>query len=391
MAILKPVILPAKALKGGRHKIRISLAHNGLTRYFVTDIIIDGAEQFKNGMVVKRSDASYLNTKLRGILSRYQETLDKIEYQNGFSCPQLVCMVENLMNSNNRTLGSVVAEYLDNYKNKTSSKLELDSKLQRMVKIVGADILLQNITPSTIQKLEQSLTKRKISEFTLRSYMIGFKSVLRYASKLGYVDYKISPFVSYQPVSGIPIRECWLTVDEVKRIIDYQPKNKAARRGRDFFLLSYYLGGINAVDLLNINFNENVKTLKYVRTKTNRMNKINKYVEFEIPDEARSLIERYKNSSGFLARTDYESKCSSKTFIRPFKLMREELKLPNLVYYSARKSFSQHALELGVPANVIDYILGHSLGSGRSTLYLYAYITPQMATEAIRKVLDNLK
>ena len=62
MAKIFPVIVPAKVLKGGKHKIRISVSHNGETRYIVTDIIIDSEKEFKNGTIVKRFDAAALNT-----------------------------------------------------------------------------------------------------------------------------------------------------------------------------------------------------------------------------------------------------------------------------------------------------------------------------------------
>ena len=61
MAILNAVIVPAKVLKGGRHKVRISVAHNGETRYIVTDITIESLKEFKNGSIVKRPDAAILN------------------------------------------------------------------------------------------------------------------------------------------------------------------------------------------------------------------------------------------------------------------------------------------------------------------------------------------
>lgn len=47
----------------------------------------------------------------------------------------------------------------------------------------------------------------------------------------------------------------------------------------------------------------------------------------------------------------------------------------------------QFAIKIGV----IDYILGHKLGGGGSTLYYYISVTPAQATAAIRLVLDNLK
>ena len=76
MASINAVIVPAKVLKDGRHKIRISVAHNGKTRYITTDILVDSVRQFSNGSIVRRPDASFLNTKLRGLLQEYQRTLD---------------------------------------------------------------------------------------------------------------------------------------------------------------------------------------------------------------------------------------------------------------------------------------------------------------------------
>ena len=72
-------------------------------------------------------------------------------------------------------------------------------------------------------------------------------------------------------------------------------------------------------------------------------------------------------------------------------LLAEMVGVKGLIYYSARKSFSQHAFDLGINTGVIDYILGHKLDKVGNTLYNYVYVTPEMATEAIRKVLDNLK
>lgn len=75
MASINAVIVPAKVLKGGKHKIRISIAHNSETRYLVTDIIVDSIKEFKNGIVVKRPDAAMLNVKIRGLLQNIRPRL----------------------------------------------------------------------------------------------------------------------------------------------------------------------------------------------------------------------------------------------------------------------------------------------------------------------------
>ena len=68
MAILKLTIFKAKVLKDGRHKIRVAVYHKQETCYIIIRFIIDNL--FKNGEVVKRSDAAMINTKLRNLLNK---------------------------------------------------------------------------------------------------------------------------------------------------------------------------------------------------------------------------------------------------------------------------------------------------------------------------------
>ena len=50
MATLTLVIVPAKRLSDGTHKIRIRVAHNSETRFITTDIVVRENE-FKNGKI----------------------------------------------------------------------------------------------------------------------------------------------------------------------------------------------------------------------------------------------------------------------------------------------------------------------------------------------------
>ena len=90
MATLKLTIFKAKVLKDGRHKIRVAICHKQETCYIVTRFIIDSLSQFKNGQVVKRSDAPIINTKLRSMMNELQERLDGIKNQSLYSCKQIM-------------------------------------------------------------------------------------------------------------------------------------------------------------------------------------------------------------------------------------------------------------------------------------------------------------
>ena len=157
-------------------------------------------------------------------------------------------------------------------------------------------------------------------------------------------------------------------------------------------MLSYYLGGINFCDLIKIDFNKQHKTLKYIRTKTERESKLNEYVEFDIPQEAFPIINKYKQADGKLYfSSQQEIHYASHFLTHNMPLLASKAGIKKIIYYSARKSFSQHAFALGVDTSIIDYILGHKIGNASSCLYSYIKVTPDMATKAIRKVLDNLK
>ncbi len=391
MAILNAVIVPAKVLKGGRHKVRISVAHNGETRYIVTDITIDSIKEWKNGAIVKRPDAAILNTKLRGLLQRYQGVVDELAYVNGLTCPELVYQIKNAGNYKHRTLLSIYEEYMANAHIKPGTYKGYGIIWRTISGHLSEKLLVEHITHGTILGLDKYLRDRGLKPTTVRNYLVFLMVLLNYAKRCGYVQFRVDPFAGYE-LPKMEVRQSWLSVEEVKKIRDIQSDKPNIIKCRDLFMLSYYLGGINMVDLLNINFNEQTETLHYVRTKTENRPKLNKFVEFQIPNEAKEIIARYKGEDGYITLTSFQKKSNCHYF---FDCNMPKLAaltgIKQLIYYSARKSFSQHAFDLKVSTSVIDYILGHRVDKGGTSLYAYITVTPDQATEAVRLVLDNLK
>lgn len=385
MATLSTVIVPAKALKDGRHKVRIAVAHNGDTRYILTNIVIDKVTEFKNGQVVKRMDASMKNTALRGILQKYQNELDKLDYTEGLTCSELVFLLKSAKRSKMRTLASVHDDYL---KTATVTKTSLETyetSWNAIIKVISPDMVIDNLNHSTLLSFKKNLISRGLRSGTILSYFSFLRVLVNYAIANGWVRYEINPFHKLSLTQPMP-RQSWLSVEQIKCIRDMNFKHRSATCARDIFMLSYYLGGINLVDLLKVDFNANVNELSYVRQKTQNRHKVNESVTFNLPEEAKSIIEKYKQKNGCILKPSYINRVR-------YGIMRiaELTGYDNLVYYSARKSFSQHAFDLGVSTSVIDYILGHKLNKGGSSLYSYIEVKPEMATAAIRKVLDNLK
>lgn len=391
MAVLNAVIVPAKVLKNGRHKVRISVAHNGETRYIVTDITIDSNKEFKNGSIVKRPDAAILNTKLRGLLQKYQGAVDELAYVNGLTCSELVFQIKNAGNFKHRTLLSIYEEYMSNGHFKEQTRKGYQNIWSTLSGHLNEKMLVENVTHGTILGLDKYLRNKGLKLTTVRNYLVFLMVLLNYAKRCGYVQFRIDPFAGYELPEMEP-RQSWLSVDEIRTVRDFKSRKKNIIRCRDMFMLSYYLGGINMIDLLNINFNENTDIIHYVRKKTENKPKLNKFVEFEIPDEAKEIISRYKDKNGFIKASPNQRKDTMHRFlVHNLSQIAAATGIKQLIYYSARKSFSQHAFELGVSESVIDYILGHRVDKGNASIYNYIKVTPEKATIAVRQVLDNLK
>ncbi|MBD5233699.1 MAG: hypothetical protein HDS65_05905 [Bacteroidales bacterium] len=391
MALLNAVVLTSKTNKGGRNKVRISVAHNGETRYIVTDIILDSNKEFKNGMVVKRADAAMLNTKIRNLLQRYQSALDELEYINGLTCPELVFQLRHAGSDKHRTLKSIYEEYVTHARIKPATKKRYHVLWNNIERYLGDKVLAEHITHVTILGFDKFLRDRKLTSSSVRNNVVFLMILLNYAKRCAYVQFRVDPFWGYD-LPKMEVRQLWLSVDEVKKIRDLESSKPNIMKCRDIFMLSYYLGGINMIDLLDINFKEQTDIIRYVRKKTEQRPKLNKFVEFVIPEEAKAIINRYKGDDGYIKLTKYQKINKCHQFFRTnMPKLAEATGIKQLIYYAARKSFSQHAFDLGVSTSVIDYILGHRVDKSGTSLYAYITVTPDMATKAIRKVLDNLK
>lgn len=390
MALLSAVVLTSKSIKDGKNKVRIAVAHNGETRYIVSDIILDSNKEFKNGVVVKRPDAAMLNTKIRKLLQRYQAALDDMEYINAMSCPELVFQLKHAGENDHRTLQSIYDEYIYQVDAKESTKYNYRGLWGMLKNAINPKLRLENITIRTVLNADKTLRDLKYKPSSIHVIMGFMRTLMNYAIRCGYVRYKIDPYVNYR-LPKTHVRESWLSVDEVKAIRDFECDRPSLIKCRDIFMLSYYLGGVNITDLIDMNFNELGDTMRYVRKKNERHSSC-KAISFKIPPEAMEIINRYKAEDGSLdiAPNQRQDKCRG-LFRYNLALLGKLTGIKGIIFYSARKSFAQHAFNLGINTAVIDYLLGHSSQKGGTCLYAYIYTTPELATNAIRQVLDNLK
>lgn len=392
MATLKLTIFKAKVLKNGKHKIRIALCHKGETCYILTRYLIDSENQFKNGLIPKRPDASMMNMHLRSLLNAYQEKLNEVQNQSMYTCRQLKDIISrNVRTSESSTFKSVSTEYIKELildrRDKYASIIRLSEKY--FCEFLRGDIALMDITPELIAGFSKFLKRNKcLSVATEGTVMRHIKVIINQGVKRRMVNYSVHPFIDYI-IPASPVREIDISLEAFNRIRLAAPKEKKYHVAHDLFCLSFYLGGINLIDLLQIDFRD-TEVLEYVRTKTKNTAIGARTISFTIPEEAKGIIKEWMNKN--TGRLDFGYKFSypnfSRYLTRSLASLAKKLGITEkVVYYSARKSFAQYASEIGIPDGIIDYCLGHS-DKSKGVIRYYTKVRQKQADMAISRVID---
>lgn len=386
-----PIAYSSHKRKDGRIPIKVAVYAGGQTRYINTGLFISDANQLRDGVIVDHYDERGLNSALRKIINRINYAIDNIDYIDCLKASEILELVAPDERRKPQTLSAIYSEYISTARVKESTARLIGNVYRSIEKSLGKNFNLASLTFAHLMKYERSLRDAGNCNGTIRTKMAIFSKIVRYAEKARYVKFQRSPFADYKYPKE-RVRDAWLTTDEIRKLRDAELTGRPAVL-RDYIMISYYLGGINAIDLMRINFRNVSKTrsLSYVRTKTKDLPKLNEKIAFIIPDEAWPLINRHMADDGFLG-TPYQRYNNLHDFCaQSIAALRDMVGIQKLIYYSARKSFAQHAFELGIHPGVIDYILGHKVDKGGTSLYNYIFVTSEIATNAIRKVLDNLK
>ena len=388
MATLSLTIFKAKALKDGRHKIRIALRHKHETTYIVTRFIIS-ENQFKNGQVVKHPEASAINRKLRNILDDLQEKLDSIKHLELYSCRQIKEIISTDNLSDEQTFSSACSNFVDYLKSegRDSYALSIERVGRYFRDFARGDILLSDLTPSLVQNFAAFIRKREVTETTVNTMLAQMKSVVNRAIREWNISYDIHPFVTTR-ISAAPIRKLDLTVQNFNKIRESSPEKRKLIMARDLFCLSFYLGGMNLIDIMQTDFRKDV--LEYSRSKTKGRMQSDNVITFTIPSQAREIICRWMDKR--TGKLDFGYKFTYHNFSQyvTYSLgdLAEELNIDERVtFYSARKSFAQYASEIGIPDGIIDYCLGHS-DKSKGVIRYYTKVRQKQADMAISRVID---
>lgn len=272
MATIKLTVLKNTRAKDGSFKIRISIGHKQETRYIVTKYKVQNFSDFSNGSVVRVPNAHEMNIKLRNLLNDYEERFEAIHSPDDYSCKELRDILKSMRpHSSAGTFNQVSEQYqkelTEDGRGAYASMLKNSSRLFN--DFSGGDMFLSQISTITVYEFERYMKRKEVSQTYISMTLSMIRTIVNRAIRMQLVTYNVHPF-TYWKRPADPEREIDISVEEMQTIRDAKPRLKKQRIAQDLFMLSYYLGGINLIDLLAIDF-RGVSILEYTRHKSRNM------------------------------------------------------------------------------------------------------------------------
>lgn len=239
-------------------------------------------------------------------------------------------------------------------------------------------LTFREVTPDFLESYEKEMINNGYSITTVGIYLRSLRTIINQAIEQGLMKPETYPFKKnrYEIPSGRNIKKA-LTFEEIKAIINYEPKSESEKRSKDFWLFSYYCNGINMADICQLKYKNIIgDQIVFLRAKTKRSTKSDpKPIKAFLNDEMNNIINTYGNNDKSpenyifpILTNDLEVKRKYDLisfFVRNInkylKVISEELKLSTTIStYSARHSFATVLKRKGVSIAAISESLGHS-------------------------------
>lgn len=389
MAKLSLVVLTRKNANF-KYPIFICVFSKQKRAYIKLPYQLDNLGQWENGKVVSYQNMTMLNAKLKFTLSKYKERLNNIENADMYTAMQLkqiLTQVDEVTQSAS-TFTDFFRKRIDEFKKDgRENYAKMHEETLRVFLLSEGEVPFVIMNHITVEHFNEWMKRKGYSDGNRNIRLSHIKARVNEAIKYGLIKCEKHPFAYTKLPTSAP-KDLDLNIADFIKIKNADTsESKRLTLAKDMFLLSFYIGGINLTDIVRIDFSS--KEISYTRQKSKEHKHRDKVTRISVPEEARSIINKYITPKGILNlgyKFTYENLCR---YINScLKRLAKELKIQsNISFYSARKTFAQFAAEIAIPYPIIEYCLGHSIKTN-ITINSYVKVKPQQADAAIRRVIE---
>lgn len=386
-----------RPLKDGTYPVRVAVAY-GTNLYLPTGLSVAADQWDTDTGRALGPGAKRINDVLSTFLCRVQNTILDLRENGRFHKLTTSQLKDILLNAGKEdvtpkpiTFYDVADSFLATKSGKRTIELYRQT-IKKMQGFAGDGLLMEEIKPNWLREFEVylggSINGRSI-------HLRNIRAVFNYA-----LDEEITtayPFRKFK-IRKEDTRKRSLTIEQLRQYLNLDDLSDTDREYRDMFLLTFYLIGINIVDLARLTPESIVGgRIEYRRAKTGKLYSI------KIQPEAQEIIDRYAGAKRLLS--PFERYKSYRDYNHDLndglkrlgpangKKARNGVRKRTPIEkdcstYWARHTWATIAYSLDIPDETIAAALGHSHGNRVTAIYIDKSIAK--VDEANRKVIDYL-
>ncbi|MCT4616490.1 MAG: phage integrase SAM-like domain-containing protein [Marinifilaceae bacterium] len=249
------------------------------------------------------SNVRRANNKLTSLYNHADDQLAILEDKNrikSYSAKQIVDFIINYKGNSSHNFLEYMNEYIPNIKN-DSTREKYFVTYKKIIEFIQSDILFfDDISLGWLNRYKE-YRLQNVSATTTNIDLRNIRAIFNRAIDIDeIISQDLYPFRKFQFVKTKP-RNLRLSIDKIRQIRDLDCNGELVNCARDFFMLSFYLIGMNNNDIYKISKIYDGR-IEYERSKTNRDYSIKVEPEcFEIIENRKGkeklidIQERYKN------------------------------------------------------------------------------------------------
>lgn len=333
MATFKAMVFPHHLKEDGTYNVKIRVTHKGKqayndTQYYVTAKQIKKVSGRKY-FVIRESD--FLIDKIADKVKRYREVIrDMGDRVHLYSARELADHLEKV-STPGRGSGIDFIQFSRAHvqrlrKNGDHGNADIiETTINSLVDFFAGRerVEITEITTKSLARYEEYLRshrtiirngvkydKKPLSDTSVFGYLKNVRTLFNAArdefnnedtGEIRIIHYPFRKFKIPSPPSTV---KRTLDIGAVRAIRDFPDLKRVGGSGpgratlaRDVSMLSFYLVGMNSVDLYNVDSYEDGR-ITYYRAKTASRRRDRAFISIRVPDEALPLMEKYKDPTG---------------------------------------------------------------------------------------------
>jgi integrase len=400
MITLNPVVIPHQQRRDGTWNIKVRVTHNRQSAYIQTPHVVV-KEQLNTDFSL---NDNFVDLEIQeDILQMRKEVARSYTCLLPLSAKEIANHLTKIIynhESNNINYPDFADKFiLKKKKIGSGTYRNYEVSLSRLIQYVGhRSFTFNDITYNFLQNFDEWLENNGTGPRGRHMYLSNMKTIIKEAKKefndesSGKILIPRDPFAQFEMPAYGDAEKRALTIEQLIRIRDVELVKETHNMARDVFMMSFYLVGMNSVDLYRLDRIEDGRVV-YNRSKTYRRRKDNAFISIKIEPEVTSLIEKYKRADNgpiFTFSSRYSDSNSFNIYINKYlKEVGNTVGIKNLQFYASRHTWATLFVnECKEPESEAAFCLNHVSEHKVTSGYIKKDFT--RIDRANRKVMDLL-